>query len=451
MVWTYRGQVVPTATLVQQCVDIVEVRSESGGIVAVAEGTLWVDGLCIYRLPRFAVRVIESASGDDAGLSYERVIDPNVETWWMDHCPTHAVPAMPLMGIANELARAAGRFFPNATVVGIRDLSLSRWLTLASPVSLRFTGEVVDHSADSRTQSVRIQVFTGDDTSRPVAVGTVLLAESCEEGCERIVTTDGLSQLHNPYDDASLFHGPAFQLGKSFWSSVGRSVVEIDLDGCVIPADLIHPGLLDAALHGVPHADWSAWIPDIEIGQVGYPIQLQRIDVFGPPPMRGRVMVEARLIGANATAKTQTVEIQIVASDRVWASIRFIEKLFPMGRFAKCPRRELRGFIRDRDFQRGISLSQKEGTTTRLTAADIASVNWLPGTVEHIYGISGSVDELLVQIAVLEHIAEEWKVHPSCVEWNSARSTVYLASNRSQSQRVIVSQQGPTVTVRSLT
>jgi acyl transferase domain-containing protein/3-hydroxymyristoyl/3-hydroxydecanoyl-(acyl carrier protein) dehydratase len=58
LVWKYRGQVVPKNRLIQVEVDIVEVIPDERGVVVVADGALWVDGLRIYLTKGLAVRLV---------------------------------------------------------------------------------------------------------------------------------------------------------------------------------------------------------------------------------------------------------------------------------------------------------------------------------------------------------------------------------------------------------
>ena len=57
--WLYRGQVLPTAKLVEWEMQIHEVDEELGRITA--GGMLWVDGLCIYQVKDFCIMVVEPA------------------------------------------------------------------------------------------------------------------------------------------------------------------------------------------------------------------------------------------------------------------------------------------------------------------------------------------------------------------------------------------------------
>ena len=460
MVWTYRGQVVPTARRVHQCVDIIELKRDADGVTAIAEGTLWADGLCIYRLPRFAVRIMESPATSVPTIpdrvSHSRTIDPATETWWSDHCPTHAVPTMPLMGIANELAQAALTVWPDGHVVGIRQLSLENWLTCAQPTVLKFAGQIVAGSPASGRCEVQVRMRVGSSTSttadadKSVAVGTIILADRFAPGVAATHSTSGMNERADPYADASLFHGPAFQLARRIWSGGDGSITEIEIGSCMIPAGVIHPGLLDAALHGVPHANWSRWQPDVKPGLVGFPVQVEQMNFFGPPPTQGDVTAVARLTETHAGSTMFSISIQVIVDGRVWSEFVVREKLFPMGAFAGTPLVALRQFMGPRTYTPGVTLSQRDGGTTRLSVADVNGVNWLPGTLEQVYGITGTASELAWQIAVREHVADDWSVHPSAIDWDEASSSVMLRADPARRQRLHVEREATGAVVRSV-
>lgn len=456
MVWTYRGQVVPTAQRVHQCVDIIELKRDADGVTVIAEGTLWADGLAIYRLPRFAVRITEgkaSARSKPSALqTFERTLDITSEPWWKDHCPTHAVPTMPLMGIANEIAQAAQRVWPAGKVVGIRQLNLENWLTCASPTTLKFESQIVAGRPDSGSCQVQVNmraVSAVDGSEKSVAMGIVTLADHYSQGAPLMPSTDGLELLSDSYADASLFHGPAFQLARRIWSGSRRSVSEIVIDACTIPAGAIHPGLLDAALHGIPHANWSRWCESTKPGLAGFPVQLERIEFFGPVPVIGNIVAEATLQEVNAAATQFSILVRISVDGTVWCEFVLREKLFPMGAFTGTPLAALRTFMGQKSFVPGVSLSKRDGDVTSLTVASVNSVNWLPGTLEQVYDVSGTAADLAWQIAVREHLAVPWRVHPSQLEWDEAASSVKLPGNPVRSQRVEITREPGTVKVRN--
>ncbi|MEI8378669.1 MAG: beta-ketoacyl synthase N-terminal-like domain-containing protein [Planctomycetota bacterium] len=456
MVWTYRGQVVPTAQRVHQCVDIIELKRDDHGITVIAEGTLWADGLAIYRLPRFAVRITEgqasATSTPSAQQAFERTLNITSEPWWKDHCPTHAVPTMPLMGIANEIAQAAQRVWPAGKVVGIRQLNLENWLTCASPTTLKFESQIVAGRPKSGNCQVQVNmraVSSAGGSEKSVAMGIVTLADQYPQGAALTPSTDGLELLPDSYADASLFHGPAFQLARRIWSGTGRSVSEIMIDACSIPAGAIHPGLLDAALHGIPHANWSRWCESTKPGLAGFPVQLERIEFFGPAPANGKIVAEATLQEVHAAATQFSILVRIVVDGTVWCEFVLREKLFPMGAFAGTPLVALKTFMGQKAFVPGVSLSKRDGEVTSLTVAAVNSVNWLPGTLEQVYGVTGTAADLAWQIAVREHMAFLWQVHPSQLEWDEATSSVKLPGNPVCTQRVEITREPGSVKVRN--
>lgn len=456
MVWTYRGQVIPSAGRVHQCVDIIELKREGASVTAIAEGTLWADGLCIYRLPRFAVRILESdaSSTVDVSLSQhsERTLSLATEPWWRDHCPTHAVPTMPLMGIANEIAQAAQRIWPAGKVVGIHQLNLENWLTCDVPAILKFESRIIAGSPATGRCEVQVAMratSTAGSSERSVAVGVVTLASDYRAGASLVPSTDGMREVPDSYADASLFHGPAFQLARRIWSTEGRSLAEIVIDACPIPAGTIQPGLLDAALHGIPHANWSRWSPDVKPGLVGFPVQLERMEFFGAAHATGSIVAEATLLEVHAATNQFSIRVRIVVNGVAWCEFVLREKLFPMGAFAGTPLAALRTFMSSQTYVSGVSLSKRDGETTSLTVAAVNSVNWLPGTLEQVYGVKGSASDLTWQIAVREHLASNWKVHPSQIDWNEQSSSVTDRANPSRRQRVEVTREPGGVKVRN--
>ena len=59
MTWKYRGQVTPKNSLIQCDVEITEIVRDDRGIVVVADGGLWVDGLRTYLAKGLALRIVE--------------------------------------------------------------------------------------------------------------------------------------------------------------------------------------------------------------------------------------------------------------------------------------------------------------------------------------------------------------------------------------------------------
>jgi hypothetical protein len=151
MTWKYRGQVLPTATRVTVDLEIVE----KGDDYAVANASLWVDGLRIYEASRLGMRIVEDENSTtqrreargagersesssqcfdvvDLLTTGDEVLDPTVDSWLRDHCPTWTVPALAMMSMVDRLAAGALVRAPGRKVVGLRNVRVHRWLSFAA-------------------------------------------------------------------------------------------------------------------------------------------------------------------------------------------------------------------------------------------------------------------------------------------------------------------------------
>lgn len=59
--WRYRGQVLPHNKLVLIEVEVLEQSRDAAGVLAVAEGWVWIDGMRIYHAPQFSLRIVEGS------------------------------------------------------------------------------------------------------------------------------------------------------------------------------------------------------------------------------------------------------------------------------------------------------------------------------------------------------------------------------------------------------
>ena len=93
----------------------------------------------------------------------------------------------------------------------------------------------------------------------------------------------------------------------------------------------------------------------------------------------------------------------------------------PKGPLGKAPPAARRRFLTGHEATEGVGLSRRNGADTILEKADMRASNWLPGTLERIYG-----DADPTRIAVREHVGRIAGVHPSRVipEDDGARSEV---------------------------
>ncbi|MBW2418425.1 MAG: acyltransferase domain-containing protein [Deltaproteobacteria bacterium] len=419
MSWKYRGQVVPLNETVHVTLDLSEVGRDDNGPFAIASASLWCDGIRIYSADGMGMRIVSGAADVErkvgktspearearegkagAAPDSEWVLDPAVDVWLADHCPTWNRPALPMMCIADFLASAVpGR------VTALRDVQVKGWVDFAGP--RRLWTEVEPRSADlffvrllatasataGRSEGVEVasgRVETGDPAPAPVPL-------DAKKG----------TPMAGPYGTGDLFHGPAFQLMKrGEMSDCGASTV-LDAGAGSVPIGSLHPALLDAALHGIPHDQLHLWAPEIAADKVGYPARIPELTLHGPIPRDGEVRCEIRFDGYLVKPDLPRFRIQLIGAEGVFAQILLIEACFPKGALGSAKPLERRAFLRDREFVEGVSLSRHTKGETRLCGADVEASDWMPGTIEGIYR-SRDVE----RIAVKEHLALREGLHP---------------------------------------
>jgi 1-acyl-sn-glycerol-3-phosphate acyltransferase len=223
----------------------------------------------------------------------------------------------------------------------------------------------------------------------------------------------------NPYEAGTLFHGPAFQLLRSLSLAPGASSSLLDAAAGGPPRGLLHEALLDALTHGIPHDRLCDWSPEIPADHVAYPQRIVSLRLFAPLPDAGEVRCEARFAGFDGAPRFPRFQIQAIAGAKVVASLDLVEVLFPKGALGSAPPRDRRTFLRDRGYVPGLRLSHEEGGTTHLAEIDVRASDWLPGTLAQAYAARG---DLLVQIAVKEHVAARAAAHPSSVESDAGQA-----------------------------
>jgi len=425
--WKYRGQVVPKNRVIQSTMEITERGTDEHGTYVIGTGSLWVDGKRIYEVEGMGMRLVDrpTPTEDDArarrdyaavpaaasqpstdttpvptGTQVDIHLDPATDTWIGDHRPTWTVPALPMMVLADMLARpvaAAGR-----TVVGLRDVKLSRWVTVEAPTSLR--ARVID----SEPGSARIELTEGEGR---VATGTVLYGP--RPAAPRPTGSFSGPRSEDPYAAGHLFHGPAFQLVRSLVQTDQGASATLQAPEGAHPVSVVHPALLDGATHPIPHDALHRWYDALGTDQVAYPAVLLAADFFSAPPdARASVRCEVRPAGDLGTPELPVFDIELSTVDGVWARLRLVEACFPKGPLGAAAPRERLAFLRDRQFVDGVRLSRvADDGSTRLRGEEVDATDWLPGTVQALYGTRDTAE-----IARREHLASRVGVHPAVVD-----------------------------------
>jgi hypothetical protein len=155
---------------------------------------------------------------------------------------------------------------------------------------------------------------------------------------------------------------------------------------------------------------------------VAFPEQITSLRFHGDLPKAGRLRVETRVVSPAADG-TLPVRAQIIGDGGVIAEIELTERLLPKGPLGDRPATERRAFLAERRYVPGFGLSTHEGGATRLALVAVQRSNFMPGTLERVYGASGPLPKLTAGIAVKEHFAERLKVHPSTIAVDDGEAT----------------------------
>ncbi len=419
--WKYRGQVIPRNNTVTLTVEITGTEVSETSATATATASLWCDGKRIYEIVDMSARIVDQGSTAPT----ETVLDPAVDTWLDDHCPTFTVAALPLMSMVDLLAAGA----PEAT--GLRDLSVRKWVPFEGPRTLR-----VDREGD------RLSLVASTADGEEV----VAIARATTERVERPEAWAPLSGESNadPYADGALFHGPAFRLVEGLTRAPGGASLLLDASRHDVPVGRLHPALLDAATHGIPHDALHTWTDRLDDTKVAYPAMVTKLDWWGPVPTTGTVRCEVRFDGFHGSTDFPAFRVQWSQDGEVFAALRLVEACFPKGPLGMAAPAARAAFLRDHAWVSGVSLSEHDGDTTRLALADVAGSDWLPGTVQGTYGTTDPAT-----IALKEHQAARVALHPSLLP-SGLPYTAIPSETTVADDHVLVRETGPVATDLSL-
>jgi len=388
MVWKYRGQVIPDNKLISSTLEITEIRREDTAVVALASASLWVDGKRIYEADGLGMRIVSARTVAPP----TRLLDPAVDTWLGDHCPTWTAPALPMMSMVDLLAQGASIADP---VTSLHDVRVHGWLTFHGPRSLR-TERDGDH----------VRLLAKDESGAWVEVASARVRTGHYGPAPAPMAALAGAPRALPYHNGELFHGPAFQVMEQ-WVRTQTGASSLLRADNAVPDGRLNPGLLDGATHGIPHDNLNSWDPRLSADKVAYPAFISELHLYGPTPTRGTVRCEVRPDGYLGTPDMPAFQVQLIADGDVWCAFRLVEACFPKGAIGRAAPLKRLAFLRDRQFVPGLRTSSGIGTTTTLNEADLEQIDWLPGTVQAIYG---SRD--VAEVARREHIAAAHGLHP---------------------------------------
>lgn len=347
-----------------------------------------------------------------------------------------------MMSLVDRLAAAAQEHLADLRVVGFEDVRVERWVAFPDgPVRLR-TEVLSEERRGSEMGSVEVRLEVWRDAATPAlsrfetaASGRVLMARSYCPPPKPVAALEGGSPVPDPYTSGALFHGPAFQLLRRLEMSDAGSSAVLDAAGGSVPYGTLHPALLDAATHGIPHDDLRRWCEEIPGDVVAYPQRLRHARFYRPAPESGEVRCEARFERYDAESRTAVFRLQMLAGGEPWADMRLEEVLLPKGPLGLAPADARRAFLRDRIATPGLGLSRADGDDTRLSEAEVAASDWLPGTVARAYGVPPAKGRqaLTLEVAVKDHVARRASAPTHGIRQNVHPATVAVSRDSEDS------------------
>lgn len=469
--WHYRGQVTPDRDKVVLDFEVIEEGTDDKGPFVCGEARLWVDGLKIYHAPRLGMRLVENAAVA-AGATVRTTKQSSVvkwslstadDAWVLDHCPTYTIPALPMACELDMMARAAAESFPGRKLTGVIQAEAKQWMSFTQDSLSGYT-EVEMVSAGEASAEIFMQVAGRKD---PVLTARSRLLFSDSFGPSEPHSLQPLKdpvEVENWYSSGILFHGKSFQLVKSFVlgsngatgvlnaRSIRGQAGNQELAG--VPAGLLNPALLDAALHLIPHDNYTCWCPEVSSAMAAYPVRMEKFELYEQIPADGQVKVEARFLGLESRLFPCSRVVFMHVDERehnVIASFELVQILLPKGPLGTADPIDRRGYLRDRQYIPALTLSNLSENAASLDRETVSATDWLEGTVARIYNgeNNSSPTDLTIRVCVAEQIARHTRIHPY---YSSVDDSTGRCENLPLNRLLLdMGQQADTVTVTSET
>ena len=213
-----------------------------------------------------------------------------------------------------------------------------------------------------------------------------------------------------------MFHGPAYQrVTEGRRDHTGCDIwVRIDADDA---RERVPHIVLDAGLHGVPHDSMERWFPEVAAGQIAYPVRVERFRLFAEAPRHGVCEVRVRPAGFHGSShRFPRLHLHLLHEGLLWAELVLVEACLPASGLGQLPGESRRAFLRDGEFVAGARLGHEVDGTSTLTQGELASADWLPGTIPTVYGLSDHEPLPRLQAVVArEHAAARVRLHPRAI------------------------------------
>ncbi|MCC2274210.1 hypothetical protein LKL35_01985 [Streptomyces sp. ET3-23] len=427
----------------------------TAGVVAGPEPALYadvlvsVDGIPALHGQGLALRLVPDSGPPVRTGRREETVDPDTDTWVRDHCPTLTVPVLPMMSVVDRLAAAACDATGNGPEgLALRDVRIRQWLTVDRP--LRLTTQVRTVPGGAELTLLRCRRADPVAQFEPAASARLDLTGTRQRPRPFPPLTDA-APTPLPYATGAVFHGPAFHYVTSLSTGSTGATAVLDAGHPGVPRGRLHQGLLDGALHIAPFSELWRWAPETAAdGSLAYPWRLESFDFYEQLPHTGPVTAEARFRGFHPDGPSfPLIDFQLQAGGRVLAAFRLIAILLGGGPHGRIPLADRLAFARDRRYLRGAGVSRTEQGVTTLTLAEAERHDWLPGTVQTLYGLPTDVPlaDHLAALAVKDHVARLARVHPCTVQTAPDLRSARTDNGTGRRYGIVVTREGDGVRV----
>jgi acyl transferase domain-containing protein/3-hydroxymyristoyl/3-hydroxydecanoyl-(acyl carrier protein) dehydratase/1-acyl-sn-glycerol-3-phosphate acyltransferase len=433
-VWHYRGQVTPDKARITVEFEVTASGRDTRGAFVTGFGRLWVDGLQIYQAPQIGMRIVATppALREPAGVSIQAGLGtatvPQTESvtehhweldlrrvedaWILDHRPTYTLPTLPFTYELEMMVAAAKAVVGSSHLVGIDSAEACQWLSFPGDFK---AGRTLVSRAGTEQADATLQFQDAD--GRIVSAATARLTFATHWPSAGLAPLEPLRNpgpATSPYEDGCLFHGPALQLMRNLVLGSNGAQAVLTSASRGVPVGTLHPGLLDAALHCIPHDDFRRWCPAIDEGMAAYPLRIESMRLYGALAREVDLEVHARFIGIEHGRFPRT-HLRLQCGKDLLVSFDLVEVLLPKGRLGNAPAPLRRAFLEERRFAPGIALATVGETESFLHHQEVQRTDWLPGTLRSIYDLGDDHSGLAREITIRDHVGATLRLHPADV------------------------------------
>ncbi len=428
--WHYRGQVVPRNKAVITEFELTAFIEEDDALLVTGTGSLWVDGLRIYEVKDYALRIREAPAGARSAPvetgkvagnevpaapvavteTGDRVLtlDITKAPWLCGHKPFYAKPVYPMLGVAAQLLDIG-------PVARIRNLELREWLVLGvQPLEIALR---TVRASDDLTKVMISRIENGVVQRKLVGMAD-LLATGNGEAPAAWETVTGGEVIVDPYRAGELFHDGSFKTVSEIARSEEATSFTFPVEDCLTRAGGDRAILLDTLFHGFPHCLPECWYGDTTRNHVAFPYRLEDFTLFAPLPEAGEGCVVTRKLDMP-NPRLVRFEVQFQCDGRVIAQGTMAEALIRLDIVGRVGAPMLRQFCLSGKAVPGCLFSQVDGDGVTLTEDTVTQADRVPATTETIYGLGADsgrdLRATMEAVVIKDLVSREFGVHPAAI------------------------------------